>query len=120
MPVNLLDLQTYTDDRGHLTVVDGEPFQVQRAFWVTQIQGERGGHAHETCQQILVAMQGIVYVVLEEEEKRTAVALVDPRLGLHVLPGTSLTYRATPDAVLLVLCSEPYDAEEYVQKGETV
>lgn len=105
----LLDLPTFVDERGKLTVIDGLPFAVKRAFWVYGSTAERGGHGHFVCEQIMVAVHGTVSANLDGK----AFTLDNPAVGLYIMPGTLLRYRLGQDAVCLVLCSEHYDPEDY-------
>jgi quercetin dioxygenase-like cupin family protein len=115
MNASWIDLPTHTDRRGHLTVVeDGVlPFEVQRVFymWGVPDGAERGGHAHRTCHQVLVAASGTFTAHVNEHEYR----LITPRKGLYLPPGCWRWLDCfTPDAVCLVLCSEPYDPNDYL------
>ena len=44
----LLDLATFSDDRGSLTVLDNVlPFPIARSYWIYGADGQtRGGHRH--------------------------------------------------------------------------
>lgn len=118
MIAELLHLPTWTDERGVLTAVDSCPFPVRRAFWVTDMKGERGGHAHKVCQQLLVAVAGTVTVFVTDGDEWARYILTNPMEGLFVPSGTTVNYRGSPNAALLVLCSESYDPADYV-KGES-
>lgn len=110
----LTELVTFKDKRGTLTVADGIPFAVKRAFWVYESDGQRGGHAHIVCEQMMVAVRGLVSVCMDGE----TVALADPGVGFYVPPGSLVKYRCGKDSVCLVLCSERYDPDDYIKKGE--
>lgn len=120
----LVELAGAVDLRGDLTAIefdDSIPFRPARVFFVHRVPDARvrGEHAHRTCHQLLVAAAGSVSVVLDTGGRRREVRLDDPRYGLHVPPLTWATqYRFTADAVLLVLASEPYDADEYIRDYE--
>ncbi len=76
----------------------------------------RGEHAHRACHQFLVCTSGQVSAVVDDGRHRSEVCLDNPRTGLYVPPmvwGTQYNY--SPDAVLLVFASEPYDAADYVR-----
>lgn len=104
------------DDRGRLVFVEGSidvPFEIRRVFWITDVPPMvmRGGHAHSRTHQVLVAVNGILTVWADG---RTWV-LSGEHEGLYVPPLISLEMRDwTPGTVLLVLCSEHYDAGDYV------
>jgi hypothetical protein len=55
-------------------------------------------------------------VVVDDGTNRAEVSLNRPNLGLHVPPLVWATeYKYSPDAVLLVLASEAYRAEDYIR-----
>jgi len=72
----------------------------------------RGGHAHKTCQQFLVAVSGMVLIKMGDGKEHL---LDDPQYGLLVPPGnTTRMIFLTSTACLLVLASEPYNPEDYI------
>ena len=54
----VLDLPTFSDPRGALTVLDQAlPFAPVRTYWIFGADGQtRGGHRHKLSRQALVAM----------------------------------------------------------------
>jgi UDP-2-acetamido-3-amino-2,3-dideoxy-glucuronate N-acetyltransferase len=119
--VTLSRLVLAEDLRGSL--VSGEvgahlPFEPKRFFAVMRVPSKdlRGAHAHRRCEQLLVCVCGSVAVVVDDGSVREEVALDDPQLGLYVPPMVwAVQYRYTPDAVLLVLASHPYEPEDYIR-----
>ena len=115
-----IELSGFDDHRGSLVV--GElnkqlPFSVERFFFVSHVpEGEpRGIHAHKECHQFLVCVAGSVKAMVDDGETRTVVLLDRPTLGLHMPPLTwGAQYDYSPDAVLLVLASHHYDADDYI------
>jgi hypothetical protein len=118
--VQLVDLTLIAGDNG--TLIVGEhpsqlPFRVERIFTLLGIpEGEvRGTHAHRECEQFLVCLSGSVTAVVDDGSTRAEVVLDRPSLGLYMPALTWGTqYRYSPDAVLLVLASHPYDADDYI------
>jgi acetyltransferase-like isoleucine patch superfamily enzyme/dTDP-4-dehydrorhamnose 3,5-epimerase-like enzyme len=114
-------LPIVTDLRGSL--IFGEamrsvPFEVKRYFLVFGVQSEhiRGEHAHRRLHQFLVCVAGRCNVVTDDGETRHEVVLDSPSKGVHIPPMVWATqYKFSPDAVLLVLASEYYDASEYIR-----
>lgn len=114
-------LRQVADMRGSLSV--GElgrdvPFAVRRYFLVYDVPSMeiRGEHAHLKCEQFLIAVKGSVRVVADDGRNREEVVLDRPNLGLYLPPMTwGIQYRYSPDAVLLVLASDHYDASDYVR-----
>lgn len=109
------------DIRGALTFaeVDGQlPFVVQRYFLIFDVPSRevRGEHAHRSLHEFLVCLRGSCSVALDDGSARQEVRLDDPTKGLHVAPGVwRVHYKYSPDAILLVLASERYDAGDYVR-----
>lgn len=115
------------DLRGRLTAgeLDKElPFVAERYFVVYDVPSRetRGEHAHRECHQFLVCVRGSCSVILDDGVSRVEVDLDRPTTGLHIPPmvwGTQ--YKHTPDAVLVVLASEKYLADDYIRDyGEFV
>lgn len=109
------------DLRGDLSVGEFErdvPFEVARYFLVFNVPSSRirGEHAHRACHQFLVCVAGSCSVLVDDGASRAEVVLDRPNLGLHVPPMVwAAQYRYSPDAVLLVLASLPYDADDYIR-----
>lgn len=116
----LTSLKTFNDERGVLSfaeVGDGLLFQPQRFFLVydTPTGTNRGGHAHRRCEQYLIAVRGKVAVMVDDGSSRIEFQLERPDQGLYVPAGTWGEQRyLSDDACLLVLASDPYDAEDYL------
>jgi dTDP-4-dehydrorhamnose 3,5-epimerase-like enzyme len=113
----LIDLARFTDDRGLLIVGDHLPFAARRIFTVQGVPAgsDRGIHAHRACEQLLVCLQGSVQAMVDDGVTRQVVLLDDPAVGLYMPAltwGTQQDY--SPDAVLLVLASDPYDVTDYI------
>ena len=119
--VTLHNLKEVEDMRGYLSV--GEfgrdiPFDVKRYFLVYNVPSVeiRGEHAHVRCEQFLIAVNGSVHVVADDGCRREQFVLNAPNRGLYLPPMTwGIQYRYTPDAVLLVLASQHYDAGDYLR-----
>jgi acetyltransferase-like isoleucine patch superfamily enzyme len=112
------------DMRGNLTareVGQGLPFEPRRYFIVHDVPSKevRGEHAHRQLHQVLVCIKGSVAVLVDDGLQRQEVTLDTPELALHVPPMIwCVQYRYTPDAALLVLASDPYDADDYIRDYE--
>ena len=114
-------MRRITDTRGSLTV--GEvptevPFSPARYFAVFGVPSVelRGEHAHKQCQQFLICLHGSCRVLLDDGERRCEVTLDRPDMGVfmpEMIWGTQ--YRYSPDAVLLVFASRPYEADDYLR-----
>ena len=126
VPLDVSDCELYlmrriADARGALTV--GEvptevPFVPERYFVVFDVPTVelRGEHAHKQCQQFLICLHGSCRVLLDDGQQRCEVILDRPDMGIFMpamIWGTQYLY--SPDAVLLVLASRPYEAEDYLR-----
>jgi len=118
--VRLIDLPETIETRGSLLPIDldGLPFTPHRLFVVREVpEGTtRGGHAHQRGTQLLVRLAGEIRVEMRAGGNSDTVVLADSRVGLLVpAPVWSSQTYLTPDAVLLVLSSEPYDPSSYIE-----
>ncbi|MEI2732908.1 MAG: WxcM-like domain-containing protein [Dermatophilaceae bacterium] len=118
----LVSVRVATDMRGSLAAVemaDGLPFVPRRFFAVFDVPSSdvRGEHAHRRCEQVLVCLRGSVNCIVDDGQRRAEVVLGDPSIGLYMPAMTWGTqYKYTPDALLAVFASLPYDANDYVRE----
>lgn len=116
----LVKFKGISDSRGNLTVVDFKdelPFVPLRFFTISQVPSKeiRGEHAHRTCQQVLVILNGSVSVMIDNGTIRKQMLLSNPSIALYIPPmvwGTQFAFSS--NAVLGVFASHPYDAEDYI------
>lgn len=119
--VQVYTLPLITDLRGSLSFGEYSrhlPFVPQRYFMVFDVPSReiRGEHAHKTLHQFLVCVKGSCVVVVDDGQHRDEIRLDTPNRGLHLPPMVWATrYKYSPDAVLLVLASAPYDAGDYLR-----
>ncbi len=119
--VQLVELQRVDAGNGSLVVAefsDQVPFPVARMFSVFGVPaGElRGTHAHRVCEQFLVCLHGSLRARVDDGTHVAEVTLDRPEAGLYMPPltwGGQLDYSA--DAVLLVLASQRYDRNDYIE-----
>ncbi|MFZ5884575.1 MAG: WxcM-like domain-containing protein [Chloroflexota bacterium] len=117
----LIRLPRVVDLRGSLSFGEYDkhlPFAPKRYFVIFGVPSMevRGEHAHRAQHQYLVCLQGSCAVVLDDGRKREEVRLNQPDLGLHIPPMIWATqYKFTQDAILLVLASDVYDADDYIR-----
>lgn len=119
--VRLHRFPEFSDIRGSITVGNfGSeiPFVPRRYFVVHKVPSRetRGEHAHRTCEQFLVCLRGSCTLLLDDGRHRLEVVLDSPASGVHVPAGIwSVQYKYTPDAMLLVFASQPYDPADYIR-----
>ncbi len=110
----------FLDNRGKLTVgqyPDQLPFMPVRFFVISDVpEGElRGEHAHKSNQQILVCLSGALTLRLHNGKQWDEYSLRPNGEGVLVPPlhfGELSNF--APGTTLLVLASEAYDADEYM------
>lgn len=118
----LYEMPCIQDLRGSLTFAEIEqslPFTPRRYFIIFEVPTKdvRGEHAHRKCHQFLVCIKGSCTVVVDDGQKRAEIILDHPNLGLHIPPMIWATeYKYSPDAILLVLASDIYQAEDYIRE----
>ena len=119
--VTLHRLPRVLDLRGNLSVGEfgrSVPFAPKRYFLVFGVPNAeiRGEHAHRTCKQFLVCVNGSCSVVADDGRHREEFVLDDPAIALYLPPLTwGIQYKYSADAVLLVFASEFYDSAEYIR-----
>ena len=116
--VKLYQMKNVEDLRGDLTALEWEkelPFSPKRLFFVSNVPDSsvRGENAHKNCHQFLLCVHGSVAVVVDDGENREEFFLKEAHIGLHIPPKVWATqYKYSSDAVLLVLASHEYDADD--------
>lgn len=119
---NIIDIPTFTDERGAISVMDKElPFQVRRVFWLHHIADgkERGEHALLDSTEIIVAVHGSFVVDLDDTVNETSVLLDSPDKGLMIRPGVWFrTHSYKNEGVSLILAEEEYARNKYTYDYE--
>jgi hypothetical protein len=120
----VVNLEKIESSTGNLSPVYGGvhvPFPIKRVYYLYDVPGgaERGGHAHRTLQQLIVAASGAFSVTLDDGHNRRTVTLDRSYYGLY-LP--SMIWREITGfctgAVCLVFASLPYDERDYIREYE--
>jgi UDP-2-acetamido-3-amino-2,3-dideoxy-glucuronate N-acetyltransferase len=117
----LIKLPRIVDLRGGLSFGEYDkqlPFVPKRYFVIFDVPSieVRGEHAHREQHQFLVCLKGSCSVVLDDGKSRDEVVLDSPNIGLYLPPMLwGIQYKYTADAVLLVLVSDVYDADDYIR-----
>lgn len=118
-------LTTIAHASGSLSVVEpsrDELFDIKRVYFIHGVKegAVRGGHAHHSLEQLIVAVHGSFSLKLENADGRVEVVADNPALGFYIPPGTwrDLT-DFSPGAVCLVIASAEYDEVDYVRNYRT-
>lgn len=117
-------LRLLAEERGFLLtgeVANQVPFPVRRFFVVGGVPRDevRGGHAHRSGEQLLVCVSGslVVDAWYADDHERHALRASGP--ALYVPAGTfTRQSQFSQDALLLVLCSDTYNRDDYIEEDE--
>ncbi len=115
----IINLPIFSDSRGTLTVIEKViGFDIKRVYYIYDANNEiRGGHRHKKTTQALVSVKGSCEIFSDNGIKQEIFILDSPNKCLildskdwHTMSNFS------EDAVLLVLASEYYDKEDYIDE----
>lgn len=82
----------------------------------TKLGVTRGYHAHKNLEQILICIHGSCKIRLDNGSEKKIVPLEKPYEGLYVANNIwREMFDFSEDAVLMVLASELYDANDYIR-----
>jgi dTDP-4-dehydrorhamnose 3,5-epimerase len=121
-----LPLPVMGDARGSLIALEGGRAlpMIARVYYIYGTNGgaSRGFHAHRLLQQLAVCVAGSCTIVVDDGINRADVRLDRPDMGLAISP---MIWREmhdfSPDCVLMVLASRPYEPADYIwEYGEFV
>lgn len=122
-PCRLVDFPRFVDERGCLSVVEGQylGFEVRRVYYLHDLPDgtARGGHAHVDLEQIVIAVHGSVVISLDDGERRIEHTLDQANVGLYVGPMVWRELHSFKgDAVCVVLASRAYSEGDYLNYYE--
>ena len=108
----IIDLKTFTDKRGNLTVIEKLPFDIKRVFFIYGCDDSvRGGHRHKKTRQAVACLQGSCIVQtpnIEMELNSLSTCLIIEPEDWHTITHFS------KDAILMVLASTEFDENDYI------
>ena len=116
---NIIDLKTFTDDRGNLTVIEKViPFDIKRVFYIYGVDDSvRGKHRHHKTVQALISIQGSCKIFTQSGHSENVkefsldnpskLLICDPK-DFHWMQNFS------NDCILMVFASEYFVAEDYI------
>ena len=116
---NIIDLKTFTDARGNLTVVEKViPFDIKRVFYIYGVDDSvRGKHRHKKTLQAAISIQGSCRIVNQSGsgQPHQEFTLDTPSKCLIINPEDyHWMDQFSKDCILMVFASEFYDAEDYI------
>lgn len=118
----IIELPKISDSRGSLTFVEGKrhfPFDIKRVYYLYDVPGgaERGGHAHKTVFEMVVAMSGSFDVTIDDGKKKKTIHMNRSYNGLLLHPHVWRKLdNFSSGAVCLVLASDYYDEADYIRR----
>jgi dTDP-4-dehydrorhamnose 3,5-epimerase-like enzyme len=114
---HLINLQTFVDNRGNLTVIEKViPFDIKRIFYIYGVdESVRGGHRHHKTIQAAICIKGSCVISNNSGEKKEEFLLDSPSKCLILEPKDwHKMYKFTKDAILMVLASEYFEKNDYI------
>lgn len=123
MNIKIIDIPKIERPEGNIGVVEKEaiPFDIKRVYYLFDVpsSAKRGGHAHKSLSQVLIALSGSFDVVLKDGNSTEIVTLNKPDKGLLI---DTTIWRELENfssgAVCLVLASDVFDEEDYIRDYE--
>lgn len=112
----MIEIPTFLDERGSLSVAEKIlPFEIKRFYYIYNISKTRGGHSHKTNVQALICLNGKCRIHIQNKKIEEDIIMNVPNKCLILEPEDWHTINdATTDSILLVLCSEYYDKNDYI------
>ena len=113
----LIDLKTFTDKRGNLTVIERTiPFDIKRIFYIYGVDGSRrGGHRHKNTVQAAICIQGSCSIYNNNGIETNEIILDKPSKCL-ILENNDwhVMHSFSADAILMVFASQFFDENDYI------
>jgi len=117
---NLLNLKTFTDKRGNLTVIEKVlPFEIKRVFYIYGVdKSVRGGHRHHKTIQAAICIKGFCTITNNNGKKYEEYVLDAPNKCL-ILESSDWhqMHHFSEDAILMVFASEYFDENDYIYEN---
>ena len=120
----LVTLPKINDIRGDLSFIEGSrhiPFDINRVYYLYNVpeKAQRGGHAHKSLHQLMIAVSGSFDVHLSDGMSKQKFHLESPNEGLYICP---MIWREldnfSENSVCIVLASNFYDEDDYFRSYE--
>lgn len=114
---HIIDLKTFTDSRGNLTVIENVlNFNIKRIFYIYGVdESIRGGHRHFKTIQAAICIKGTCKIYNTDSANESTYNLDSPDKCLIIEPKDwHEMYDFSQDAILMVLASENYNEKDYI------
>jgi UDP-N-acetyl-3-dehydro-alpha-D-glucosamine 3-aminotranferase len=122
--VQWIPVSLHTDSRGALAAFDSDtlPFEPVRTFVITEVPpgATRGGHL-TSCDEFFWIKAGNCRLLVAEGARQVSLLIDNPQQGVVVRAGLFVEVTDfTPDALLLVMASQPYATAVVARTGADV
>ena len=118
--IETVELQDFSDSRGQLLVAEffSELGVVAKRIYILRNVpdlAQRGGHAHKELKQVFFCLQGSFQMKVSDGASNETVLMSRDTPGVFLRSGLWRDLNSfSPDAICLVIASEPYDPEDYI------
>lgn len=118
---SVISLPKIDREEGSITIIENEnhiPFCIQRVYYLYDLPGgtSRGGHAHKTLHQLVVAVSGSFNILLDDGVNKKVVTLNRPDYGMLLMPGIwRELFEFSSGAICLVAASGKFDEGDYIR-----
>lgn len=116
----VIELNAMGDERGQLVAIENSnqiPFNMRRVFYVYGTSGDkaRGCHANKNTKFVIISVVGSCVISVNNGKGKEDITLDSPTKGLYL---NNMVWKEmhsfSDNSVLLVVCSELYDSDEYI------
>ena len=117
----IINFPKITDARGNLSFIEEYkhiPFSIKRIYYLYDVPSgaTRGGHAHKSLSQLIIALSGSFDVVLDDGKKKKRFFLNRPHYGLLITPGIWREIENfSSNSVALSVVSDLFDEKDYIR-----
>jgi dTDP-4-dehydrorhamnose 3,5-epimerase-like enzyme len=120
----VINLKKHEDSRGKLIAYENGincPFEIKRVFFMYENDpgAIRGAHSNQKSQFLLIAIKGKCKIKVVDGEYSNSFILDSPEKALYL---DKMVWKEisdfSEDAILLVLSSEKYDPDEYLNRSD--
>lgn len=115
----IISIPTFVDERGDLSVIDKIiPFNIKRLYYIYNTSNKkRGGHRHKKNVQAAICIKGSCSFYIDNNVEKKYITLDKPTECLILYTEDWHTMQDfTEDCILLVLASEEYNVNDYIDE----
>jgi|688.fasta_scaffold922531_1 hypothetical protein len=118
---SIIPVKTIVDKNSTLNVLENWDiygFAPRRIFFINNLSANslRGGHAHKSCIQILLVIQGEIELYLDNGFDKINLILKPNTDAIKIMPYIWAEQRyIQPSSILCVIASESFNENEYIR-----